>query len=1387
MVFIQKLGIQGVRSFSPDKGEDIDFFPLTIILGENGAGKTTIIESLKFACCGQLPPNCNGGRSFVHDIHMEHGRSTGTVLGQIRLRFQDTERKATIITRTLETSLKNSRGKAQLTFKQLNSTIKRNGKSICQGRGADTNSLVLELLGVSKAILSNVIFCHQEETIWPLSDGKMLKEKFDDIFGSIGYVKALEKIKKTREEAVRKHALIEKDIDYVSLIRSDLESKRREVKEESIKLTSEKEKIRQLTDKLADSDALLNDYIEKESKGEAIQKQISQLSGSIEAKKSLCTSLQKSCGIEDVSELKAIVEEDCESTLAGFIEQKKKYEEELKTIEFEYDAVVSSKQEFAKEEAKVGEFEKLLQRYSAQRDELILKIPRDENELAVIMTKLDNKQSIDSTDVQALSEFHRNKIASLQELVNEETKTFQQLEAEVKMKLDGLKNEQNGKLHEQSFQQKAIQNIREELQQIDTLIGFNSTLDLKALETEIAQLTEKMKLYGDEKEEDLKTKIEQVTDEVTTLKDNINQLDKSILSVESFVEQKSELESSKTSLEDKLTLLETKNQDVFKELHKEDSSFYDQLSCQVAKVRGCWSDMNASLQVVRSKYISNQSRLKSLEDSFQTKQDDQQRLRAAVSALCDIDHFEDIFAAVQAELTRLREEKSKLDNIGPLIDLQMSTISESKICPVCEHDLTIDWTSSKSNTKLSSLDLVTKLSQKKSNTPAELTKLTKEIKEKEERFECLLRAQNDIKSIVAGEEKLKKIRDEIDEFSSVIESAKEKIDMQKLEVESLEKKLAKHQNSLPDAREYDNVKRDLAAIKARLFELNSKYADVVDKDAVHMKATLKEKIVELANHQNDLNQLQSELACFGRDKGQIQKRLQTIEREKFDYEKHRQNEVQAVKRQVELNKTLQEVNATIEQLKSSSDELTPKIKEATLELNNLKKNYDCKIKSLEETITTLRGSQQRMETICQEIDKYAGELSDSMLKSTADYLNTLNEQLESITQTKKNLSNDIAKVSKGLCELCFVYMIIKICFTEVNKSELRKKKREDCERLLSLQEGLKEQQDELTKLTSQHDHLDLASIKHLRIQAERDSQSLLTKKQACGERSIDINKRLMSLRKEMASSKYANVESKYRDKMIDKTLSELCCDDLNKYYKALDYSITTFHHTKMQEINKLLKSLWSIAYQGKDIDYIEIVSDEGERSAADRRAVYNYRVVMVQRGVPMDMKGHCSAGQKMLACLVIRLALAIIFCQHFPVITLDEPTTNLDKQNIQSFAKAITSLAKSHKNFQIIVITHDPEFLKCLGYEAAGGSFYRIFKNARGYSTIVRVDDEDEDNLMRPMIEAIDTAAISDGDDEEQYTSKKTKARGRRANASSEEEEQAPRKRAKKKVSLDYD
>ena len=69
----------------------------------------------------------------------------------------------------------------------------------------------------------------------------------------------------------------------------------------------------------------------------------------------------------------------------------------------------------------------------------------------------------------------------------------------------------------------------------------------------------------------------------------------------------------------------------------------------------------------------------------------------------------------------------------------------------------------------------------------------------------------------------------------------------------------------------------------------------------------------------------------------------------------------------------------------------------------------------------------------------------------------------------------------------------------------------------------------------------------------------------------------------------------------------------------------------------------------------------------------------------------------MLACLIIRLALAETFALNCGILALDEPTTNLDQDNIDSLARALTAIIGDRKrqdHFQLIVITHDEKFME---------------------------------------------------------------------------------------------
>lgn len=75
------------------------------------------------------------------------------------------------------------------------------------------------------------------------------------------------------------------------------------------------------------------------------------------------------------------------------------------------------------------------------------------------------------------------------------------------------------------------------------------------------------------------------------------------------------------------------------------------------------------------------------------------------------------------------------------------------------------------------------------------------------------------------------------------------------------------------------------------------------------------------------------------------------------------------------------------------------------------------------------------------------------------------------------------------------------------------------------------------------------------------------------------------------------------------------------------------------------------------------------------------------------------------------------------MIALDEPTTNLDRDNIKSLAESLNGIIKTRaaqRNFQLIVITHDEEFLKFMRCSDFCDTYYRVSRDDKQKSVIAR-------------------------------------------------------------------
>ena len=121
------------------------------------------------------------------------------MLAQVKLSFKSTNGSKMVATRSLQLTVKKTT-RQQKSLEGHLMMIKDGERTALSARVTEINQIMPQYLGVSKAILDSVIFCHQDESLWPLSEPAALKKRFDEIFEAMKYTKAIENIKQLRKK-----------------------------------------------------------------------------------------------------------------------------------------------------------------------------------------------------------------------------------------------------------------------------------------------------------------------------------------------------------------------------------------------------------------------------------------------------------------------------------------------------------------------------------------------------------------------------------------------------------------------------------------------------------------------------------------------------------------------------------------------------------------------------------------------------------------------------------------------------------------------------------------------------------------------------------------------------------------------------------------------------------------------------------------------------------------------------------------------------------------------------------------------------------------------------------------------------------------------------------
>eukprot|EP00392_Amoebophrya_sp_AT5.2_P015173 g15372.t1 len=384
MCTIEKLGIQGIRSFSYETQEKISFDrPVTLIVGHNGCGKTTIIECLKMASCGCLPPNVGSGSAFVHDPKWAKMQE---VKGQIKMLFSRGD-KQLLCARSFQSVAGSGAKKGQ--FKALDCTVQfqkggseeeRRAVGSNSQRVGDTDFLIPQFMGVEKAILENVIFCHQEESNWPLMEQKTLKKKFDDIFGSTRYTRALQNITQVRQELTRKATELKGSVQLLGSHQAEanrlreriaqLESQKGQLETTTLQQTTAE--IRKFESEKKKRETVVEKFAQKKQEIERLHTLVTHAKGAVERAATDCQ-LHVDADGRDVQTMVADLEAESKELtgkkLPGLISEKAEVESAERAAGLRLETVGGSVKRLRVEIGEIAGAEDLLRDKNARREE----------------------------------------------------------------------------------------------------------------------------------------------------------------------------------------------------------------------------------------------------------------------------------------------------------------------------------------------------------------------------------------------------------------------------------------------------------------------------------------------------------------------------------------------------------------------------------------------------------------------------------------------------------------------------------------------------------------------------------------------------------------------------------------------------------------------------------------------------------------------------------------------------------------------------------------------------------------------------------------------------------------------------------------------------------
>uniref|UniRef100_A0A8C1P0U9 RAD50 homolog, double strand break repair protein n=1 Tax=Cyprinus carpio TaxID=7962 RepID=A0A8C1P0U9_CYPCA len=1283
---IEKMSILGVRSFGvEDKdAQVITFFsPLTVLVGPNGAGKTTIIECLKYITSGDLPPGSKGN-TFVHDPKDAHETA---VQAQIRLQFRDMNGNPVKVRRSMQSTQKGKKNE----FKTLDGVITRGGKERLITKCAEMDHEMISALGVSKAVINHVIFCHQEESNWPLSEGKALKQKFDEIFSVTRYINVLDALRKLRMKQTSIVKTCHMELKYLKQNKEKAQEIRELLSTKEAQLSSSIESVQHIESQIDTLKNRLNDIDSSLSK-------VTKLDNDIKALDSRKKQME-----DDNREL----EEKIKQVFQGSDDQlQDMYQNHQRTVKEKEHRLTECQHELERAGRDCQRMNHIKSDLLVEQGRLQLEADRHTQNIKKRDTQVKSLASsleLEGYDRTPLNErqvqsFHRQ----VKERLDQDSEAFNQTMHDIEEKetqkqqcIDDLRDKKTGlertielKRDIQAKKQQELKNIKSDLQRLEGSSGRLQELDTElqkavrpaqlciCINVLLVSLTEKQIEMLDQEMELLNTHTAACT-------------------------QMDMLKKTKIEKEEQVRKIKSRHNEELVSLlghfpsKKELEDWIYSKTKEINSTRERLSKMNKELASGEQNKTHFTAEIKHKEEQLASYEE-------RLFNVCGSQDFESDLNKLKDELEKCSKQIAMLTGATAVYSQFISQLTEEgePCCPVCQRVFP-------SEAELQ--DVINDMQSKLRLVPDKLKNTEHDLKRKEHRHEEMI-ALKPIRqyTVELQEKELPELRNKLQHVNRDIEKLKGDTEEQETLLCTLMSEEETAKACLQDISHMDRYQLDLKDVERKIAQHAAKL------QGVDLSRTMQQVSQEKQETQHRLDitcskiELKRKLIQDQQDHIQaLRSSVNEIRGEKLQISSNMQKLQQLEEQCVEFTTEIQTLHRDIQDAKEQVSPLAATLEKLQQDKQDLAEHRRQKQEEGQEKINAIKEKVKNLTLLEGEITKYIKDGKDSYKEKKETELQEVDKQLHEAEKQREKINKDMGNIRQ-----------------DIDTQKVQERWLQDNLTLRKRVEELKEVSREHEELLKEMGNMQDLQLSNDRQEVERKLEDLKKNRSVALGRQKGYEDEILRFRKELREDQYCRAEDLYRDKMIVMRTTELASKDLDIYYKALDQTIMKFHSMKMEEINKIIRDLWRSTYRGQDIEYVEIRSDVDENASAGlKRRTYNYRVVMVKGDTDLDMRGRCSAGQKVLASLIIRLALAETFCLNCGILALDEPTTNLDRENIESLAHALVEIIKSRsrqRNFQLLVITHDEDFVELLGRSNYVEHFYRIRKNQDQCSEITR-------------------------------------------------------------------